>query len=222
MKRQNKIYDIEKLQIDRKFVEERFKYDDGGHGHKISLPSIDEISESHKDWYENAPYRGVLGYTPYFKEILDSFETEIVGFVLQERKPYSAYGLHEDRGMGKNIKRFQIPIITNGDVWLCNTDYYVIPEDIRLLYEKEGLNDGSNLWTHEVFDDKNENELIKFRKRFDGHYKSYKLPPGIMYHFGITNIHTLFNGGSTPKVSLLIDVKVNDWLLKFIEGFEDF
>ena len=165
--RRGNIYDIEKLNTDRKFVEERFKYEDGGHGHKISLPSIDEIAESHKDHVNNVPLRGVLNYTPYFKEIFDSFKTEVVGFVLQERLPYSSYGLHEDRDLGEDIIRFQIPIITNDDVWLCNTDYDVIPEDIRLLYEKDGLNDGSNLWTHEVFDDKNENEFSKFRKRFD-------------------------------------------------------
>jgi hypothetical protein len=211
-------YNVDKLIRDRKFVEERFKYEDGGHGHKISLPSIDGISESHKDWYENEPYREVLGYTPYFKEIFDSFETEIAGFMLQERKPYSSYGLHEDRGLGKKVKRFQIPIITNGDVWLCITDHHVIPEDIRLLYEKDGLNDGSNLWTHEVFEDKNKQAFRNFKERFDGYYKCYKLPPGIMYHFDVTNIHTLFNGGSTSKVSLLIDLKVNDWLENWIEN----
>jgi len=217
-----KIYDLEKLQIDRKFVEERFKYEDGGHGHKISLPSIYDISESHKELYQNLPFRGVLGYTPYFKEIFDSFETEIAGYVLQERKPYSSYGLHDDRDLGEDVKRFQIPIITNDDVWLCNTDYKVIPEDIRLLYEKEGLNDGSNLWTQEVFDDRDKSEFLKFRKRFNEHYQCYRLTPGNMYYFDITTIHTLFNGGSTRKVSLLIDAKVNDWLLKFIEGFKSF
>ena len=56
-----KIYDLEKLQIDRKFVEERFRYEDGGHGHKISLPSIYDIAESHKELYQNLPFRGVLG-----------------------------------------------------------------------------------------------------------------------------------------------------------------
>ena len=45
MKRQNKIYDIEKLQIDRKFVEERFKYEDGAFGHCISLASIYDLKE---------------------------------------------------------------------------------------------------------------------------------------------------------------------------------
>ena len=221
---ENRIYDIEKLQIDRKYVEERFRYEDGEYSHKISLPSIDEISESHKYFHENVPYRGVLGYTPYFKEIFDSFETEIAGFILQRRRPYSSYGLHEDafesHSMGENIKRFQIPIITNDNVWLCTTDYHFIPETIRLLYEKEGLNYGkSNMTTREVYDDRNENEFRKFKKRFNGHYKCYKLPTGIMYYFDIGKIHTLFNGGSTPKISLIIDVKVNDWVLKFIEGF---
>ena len=43
-----------------------------------------------------------------------------------------------------------------------------------------------------------------------------------MYHFDTSTIHTLFNGGSTRKISLLIDVKINDWVVKFLEGFRDF
>ena len=43
MKRGN-IYDLEKLQIDRKFVEERFKYEDGGHGHNHQAKATPEPS----------------------------------------------------------------------------------------------------------------------------------------------------------------------------------
>jgi hypothetical protein len=48
MRKLNKKYNIEKLNQDRKFVEERFKYEDGAFGHCISLPSIYEIAESHR------------------------------------------------------------------------------------------------------------------------------------------------------------------------------
>ena len=197
MIKNTRVYNVDKLIQDKKFVEERFKYEDGGHGHKISLPSIDGISESHKNWYENEPYREVLGYTPYFKEIFDSFETEITSFRLLRRKSHSSYGLHDDKDMGDDIKRFQIPIVTNSDCWLCVTHYDKISEG----------------WTEE-----NSYTMEDFGKRFKGRYDSYQLEPGTMYQFDVTKIHTLFNEGDTDRVTLLIDVKINDWLENWIEN----
>ena len=72
-------------------------------------------------------------------------------------------------------------------------------------------------WTEE-----NSYTMEDFGRRFKGRHDSYQLEPGTMYHFDVTKIHTLFNEGDTDRVTLLIDVKVNDWLLEFIEGFEDF
>ena len=200
MKKLNKIYDLEKLQIDRKFVEERFKYEDGAFGHCISLPSISEIAESHKEHHNNVPLRGVLGYTPYFKEIFDSFKSEITSFRLLRRKADTSYGLHNDKDMGDDIKRFQIPIVTNDDSWLCVTHYDEISEG----------------WTEE-----NSYTMEDFGRRFKGRHDSYQLEPGMMYHFDVTKIHTLFNEGDTDRVTLLIDLKINGWLEKFIDTFEN-
>ena len=199
--RNNKVYNRDKLREDKKFVEERFKYEDGAFGHCISLPSIYDLKEPYKSDHNNVPLRGVLGDTPYFKEIFDSFETEITTFRLLRRKAHSSYGLHEDKEMGDNLKRFQIPIVTNNDCWLCVTHYDEISEG----------------WTEE-----NSYTMEDFGRRFKGRYDSYQLEPGTMYQFDVTKIHTLFNEGDTDRVTLLIDVKVNDWLLRFIEGFEDF
>ena len=185
---------------DKKFVEERFKYEDGAFGHCISLPSIYQISKSHKEHHNNVPLRGVLDYTPYFKEIFDSFETEITSFRLLRRKADTSYGLHNDKDMGDDIKRFQIPIVTNDDSWLCVTHYDKISEG----------------WTEE-----NSYTMEDFGRRFKGRYDSYQLVPGTMYHFDVTKIHTLFNEGDTDRVTLLIDLKINDWLEKFIDTFEN-
>ena len=198
LSRNNKVYDIDKLREDKKFVEERFKYEDGAYNHCISLPSIYDLKEPHLSHHNNVPLRGVLDDTPYFKEIFDSFETEITSFRLLRRNANSSYGLHHDKAMGLGIKRFQIPIVTNNNSWLCVTDYDEIEEG----------------WTEE-----NSYDMTSFGKRFEGHYKCYKLQVGIMNHFDVTKIHTMFNDGDTDRVTLLIDAKVNDWLLKFIEGF---
>jgi len=220
--RNNKVYSIEKLNRDRKFVEERFKYEGGAYGHCISLPSIYEIAESHKDHVNNVPLRGVLDYTPYFKEIFDSFETEITGFRLMRRNAHSSYGLHEDTDIGEDVKRVQIPIITNDDCWLAATDLDYIPEDIRLLYEKDGIKNGIN-WTDEVPYDKDGKSLKDFKERFKGLYTLVQFKPGVMYHVTFAKkIHGLWNDGDTKRVTLLIDAKINDWYEKFLEGLEDF
>ena len=190
-------YNVDKLIQDKKFVEERFKYEDGMFGHCISLPSIYDLKEPYKSHHNNVPLRGVLDYTPYFKEIFDSFKTEITSFRLLRRKADSSYGLHEDKDMGDGIKRFQIPIVTNSDCWLCVTHYDKISEG----------------WTEE-----NSYTMEDFGRRFKGRYDSYQLQPGVMHHFDTTKIHTLFNEGDTDRITLLIDTKVNDWLENWIEN----
>ena len=100
--------------------------------------------------------------------------------------------------MGNDIKRFQIPIVTNNDSWLC------------VAYDDEILEG----WTEE-----NSYIMEDFDRRFKGRYDSYQLEIGRMYHFDVTKIHTLFNDGDTDRITLLIDAKVNDWLLNFIGEF---
>ena len=201
MIRNKKKYNIDNLIEDKKFVEEQFKYEDGAFGHCISLPNIFQIAKSHSEHHNSLQYANILNSCSYFKEIFDSFETEITSFRLLRRKAHSSYGLHDDKDMGEDIKRFQIPIVTNDDSMLCVTHYDEISEG----------------WTEE-----NSYTMEDFGRRFKGRYDSYQLESGTMYHFDVTKIHTLFNEGDTDRVTLLIDVKVNDWLLKFIEGFEDF
>ena len=198
MVRNKKKYNIDKLIKDKEFVEERFKYEDGAYGHCISLPSIYDVKEPYLSHHNNVPLRGVLDYTPYFKKIFDSFETEITSFRLLRRKAHTSYGLHHDKDMGVDVKRFQIPIIQNDNCPLYISHYDEIEEEWT----------ADNTYTQE-----------DFGRRFKGRYDWYNLEIGRMYHFDVTKIHTLFNDGDTDRVTLLIDAKVNDWLLKFIEGF---
>ena len=89
-------YDIERLIKDKDIVESMFSYDDGAYGHCISLP------ESGIEHYNNLPFTGALNHTPYFKEIYDNFETEIMSFRLLRRGPQSSYGLHNDKDIGED------------------------------------------------------------------------------------------------------------------------
>tara|TARA_B100000085_G_C18358217_1_gene437175 strand:+ start:124 stop:714 length:591 start_codon:yes stop_codon:yes gene_type:complete len=187
-------YDVEKLIKDKDIVESMFSYDDGAYGHCISLP------ESGIEHHNNLPFTGALNHTPYFKEIYDNFETEIMSFRLLRRGPQSSYGLHNDKDIGEDTLRFQIPIISNDKSWLCTTNYDEIDEG----------------WTEE-----NSYDMISFGKRFEGNYRCYKLPVGRIYHFDTRKIHTLFNEGDSDRVTLLIDLKKNQWVDKFLSIFRE-
>ena len=62
--------------------------------------------------------------------------------------------------------------------------------------------------------------MLEFGRRFDEHYRCYQLSVGYLHHFDTTKIHTLFNDGDTERVSLLVDVKANDWTKQFIQTFK--
>ncbi len=141
----------------------------------------------------------MLQHTPCFNEIYNSFKSEIKSFRLIRRKAHTSYGLHNDKtDLGLDVKRFQIPIVTNSDCWFFVTDYDEIEEG----------------WTSE-----GSSTMLELGRRFEGHHQCYQLEAGTMYHFDVTKIHTMFNDGDSDRVTLIIDVKINDWLLNFIESF---
>jgi len=109
-------YDLTRLKNDLFMAETYGKYEDGAFGHAISLP------ESGNEHYNNQPYTGIIKKTPYFKEIYDSFQTEVTSFRLLRRKAGTSYGIHNDRDMGDDVVRFQIPIRTNNHCWFAITD----------------------------------------------------------------------------------------------------
>ena len=184
-------YDLIRLKNDLFMAETYGKYEDGAFGHCISLP------EDGNDHYNNLPYTGIISKTPYFKEIYDSFETEVTSFRLMRRKAGTSYGIHNDRDMGDDIVRFQIPIKTNDHCWFAITD-----EEL----EEE--------WTEE-----NSYTLYKFNKRFKPRFKNFRMIPAHIHTFNVKLNHTMFNDGDTDRITLLIDLKKNEWVDKFIDGF---
>jgi len=196
--RRGQKYKIEELNIDREFVEQRFKYEDGAFGHCISLPSLNDFKGVYKTAYNNVPQRGVLNHTPYFKEIYDSFKTEVTSFRLMRREANSSYGIHNDRDMGDDVVRFQIPIVQNNNCWLAITN---------LEMEED--------WTEE-----NSHDLRSFNKKFKPNFHNHKLEDGYIYTFDVTRNHSLFNEGDTDRITLLIDLKKNEWTEKILDTFK--
>ncbi len=65
---------------------------------------------------------------------------------------------------------------------------------------------------------KNENvgtiwfDLEKLDKVLGGQFELFSLRPGHVYYFDTDNIHTLINAGDNERVTLSLDLIMNDWL----------
>ncbi len=186
-------YDLIRLKNDLFMAETYGKYEDGAFGHAISLP------ESGNDHYNNLPYTGIIKKTPYFKEIYDSFKTEVTSFRLLRRKAGTSYGIHNDRDMGDDIVRFQIPIKTNNSCWFGVTD----------------------LEMEEEYTEENSHDLRGFNKKFKPRFKNFRMAPAHIHTFNVRLNHSMFNEGDEDRITLSIDCKKNEWLDKFLDGFRD-
>ena len=186
-------YDLIRLKNDLFMAETYGKYEDGAFGHAISLP------ESGNDHYNNLPYTGIISKTPYFKEIYDSFETEVTSFRLLRRKAGTSYGIHNDRDMGDDIVRFQIPIKTNNSCWFGVTDCEM----------------------EEEYTEENSHTLYTFNKKFKPRFKNFRMAPAHIHTFNVRLNHSMFNEGDEDRVTLSIDCKKNKWLDEFMNTFKE-
>ena len=186
-------YDLIRLKNDLFMAETYGKYEDGAFGHAISLP------ESGNDHYNNLPYTGIISKTPYFKEIYDSFETEVTSFRLLRRKAGTSYGIHNDRDMGDDIVRFQIPIKTNESCWFGVTDCEM----------------------EEEYTEENSHTLYTFNKKFKPRFKNFRMAPAHIHTFNVRLNHSMFNEGDTDRITLSIDCKKNKWLDEFMNTFKE-
>jgi|TARA_R100000482_G_scaffold122906_1_gene71626 hypothetical protein len=186
-------YDLIRLKNDLFMAETYGKYEDGAFGHAISLP------ESGNDHYNNLPYTGIISKTPYFKEIYDSFETEVTSFRLLRRKAGTSYGIHNDRDMGDDIVRFQIPIKTNNSCWFGVTDCEM----------------------EEEYTEENSHTLYTFNKKFKPRFKNFRMAPAHIHTFNVRLNHSMFNEGDTDRITLSIDCKKNKWLDEFMNTFKE-
>ena len=186
-------YDLVRLKNDLFVAETYGKYEDGAFGHAISLP------ESGNEHYNNQPYTGILNRTPYFKEIYDSFKTEVTSFRLLRRKAGTSYGIHNDRDMGDDIVRFQIPIKTNNSCWFGITDCEM----------------------EEEYTEENSHTLYTFNKKFKPRFKNFRMAPAHIHTFNVRLNHSMFNEGDEDRVTLSIDCKKNKWLDEFMDTFKE-
>lgn len=201
------MYDVETLGKEIEIARSILEFDKGPYKNAISLPSAEQVYEPYRTHHNSVPFSGALDSCPYLKSIFDSFQTEKAAFRLLRRVAGSAYAFHDDKDRGSNIARFQIPI---------NTSRYAF-----LLIAGDGLDikrfdtDGSGFKG-------DENRDIWFNmKQLDeacaGAVELFYLEPGCMNYFDTDQVHTLINAGKEERVTLSLDMVMNDWLANWMQ-----
>ena len=181
-------------------IQTLFPFENGPFGCSIPLISPKLISPDFVDHYNNNPSANIITQRkstsnhPCFQYIFDLFDAPITAFRLIKRPPYSSYELHEDSDRGENVCRFQVPIFSGANASLCLSDTKEIPE----------VRSQPDLYTPELF-----------KKRFASS-RIEVLEEGWLYSFNVDCVHTLYNGDSNPRITLIIDVvknkKVSTWM----------
>jgi len=179
----------------------------GAYGHSLSLPSREEIHPAEQDHFNNLPYANALNSCPYFRQIFDGFECEKASFRLLRRPPESCYAWHTDQDKGPSVVRFQVPIITNDQSTIIVTDYRRY-EEFKSMKQR--------MSESEAYDHYDE-----FKEFNRGYFEEHVLQPGMLYYFNTSRFHNLFNRGSTERITLAMDLIVNDWLRRRYPAIEE-
>jgi len=111
---------------------------------------------------------------------------------LLRRAPESAYSLHDDRDIGSDVLRMQVPIITDKSAFLA------LPAD---SLDREAFNRFASDYIERTSDD-TWFELDDLTQRFERDFEYFFLEPGYLYYFDTNKLHTLINAGNTARITL--------------------
>ena len=177
----------------------------GAYEHSLSLPAEEDIHIEHRSHRNNIPYADALRSCPIFREIFDSFQTAKASFRLLRRKAGTAYSLHDDRDMGDDIVRMQLPVVTNpNSLFLLQKDGVELEPIARRIAEIT-RDDGSL-----VFD------YPRLTGTFGEWFDLFLLEPGYFNLINTAKVHTLVNAGQADRITLAIDLMRNDWLERWL------
>ncbi len=201
-------YDLERLRKEAARAMDLQGFDAGAYGHSISVPAAEQIDERFRAHTNNQPYADALGSCPYLAEIFNGFTAAKSSFRLLRRGPHSAYSLHDDKDKGVDVIRLQIPIITNDRAYLGVSRVPATKLDV-FAEKKELFDPGENgeWW----FD------MAKAKAAWGDDLAFFQLLPGRLYFFDTNRVHTLINAGDAERVTLAIDLVLDEALARWIE-----
>lgn len=194
-------YDVAPLVADVTRVGDILDYGAGAFEHSISLPSSEDIHVDFRSHRNNVPFANVLRHCTHLRELFDGFRAEKSSFRLLRRKAGTAYSLHDDKDIGDDVVRIQMPIITNtGALLLVQKDAISLEPVARRVAEIAG-GDGSISFDYRRLGD-----------TFGEWFEAFYLGPGRFHLIDINKVHTLVNAGDTDRITLCIDLIRNDWM----------
>jgi hypothetical protein len=199
-------YDTAALEADVAAACRVLDFGEGAYGHSLSLPAEADIHPGHRSHRNNIPYANALGSCPLFAEIFHTFRTAKASFRLLRRSAGSAYSLHDDRDMGDDIVRMQLPVVTNpNSLFLLQKDGVELEPIARRIAEI--THDGESL----AFD------YPRLTETFGEWFDLFLLEPGYFNLINTAKVHTLLNAGRADRITLAIDLIRNDWLERWLE-----
>ncbi len=199
-------YDVAALAADVVTARRLLDFGAGTFEHSISLPAEDDIQAGHRTHRNNNPYAGALGSCPLFAEIFNSFQAEKACFRLLRRKAGTAYSLHDDRDVGDDIVRMQMPVVTNRSALLLVQKDGTELEPLARRVHEFTRDDGKPI----VFD------YPRLSEDFGEWFDAFLLEPGYFHLIDTNRVHTLINAGTADRITLCIDMLRNDWLERWL------
>ena len=189
-------YSVAELSRDAETASQGWDWAQGAYGHTLSLPSSQDLDPRGRNNSSNLPFSGALGRCPAFRAVLDGFECAKSSFRLLRRRGRTSYGWHHDRDKGPGVVRMQIPIVDEQGSELVVTDYDSF-EQIR----------GGKRRIQDL------DYFESFQRKNAGHFRIFRLQTGLLYYFNTNKLHDLLNRGTGDRLTLSIDLVVNDWVL---------
>jgi hypothetical protein len=201
-------YDLARLAADAERAAAIQAFGRGAYGHAISLPAAEQLDERFRDHPNNHPFADVLGACPSLREVFEDLASPKASFRLLRRGPHSAYGLHDDKDKGVDVIRMQIPIVTNDLSFLVVARAEAAELDVFAeTPDAFAPDEHGDIW----FD------MDKLAAVWGDRLALFRLEPGRIYFFDTDRVHTLINAGDAPRVTLAVDLVLDDWLRSWME-----
>jgi hypothetical protein len=200
------LYDVSLMQAEIEIARGIAPFEQGPYKNAISLPSAQQVFEPYRTHHNNVPFSGALDRCPYLKSIFDSFQTEKAAFRLLRRVAGSAYSFHDDRDRGRNIARFQIPINSSEYAFLL-----IARDELdlkRFDMDSSGFQGDQN---HDIWFN-----MKQLHDACSDAVELFYLEAGRMNYFDTDHVHTLINAAQEERVTLSLDLVMNDWLANWM------
>jgi len=201
------LYDLPLMQTEIEIARGISPFEKGPYRNAISLPSAQEVYEPYRAHHNNVPFSGALDHCPYLKSIFDSFQTEKAAFRLLRRVAGSAYSFHDDKDRGRSIVRFQIPVNSSKHAFL--------------LVARDGLDlTRFDIDSSGFQGDRNGDIWFNTKQLHDAcgdAVELFYLEAGRMNYFDTDHVHTLINAAEEERVTLSLDLVMNDWLANWMQ-----